>query len=196
MYLGSLGAVHTVDRNGRAATWSGISVEMDQAMHEAVSVSNSQGHVYRVTQFQGGWLLDNCPLNIVFGQGWLPGQQEALAAAGLVPSCPEVPSQPQRVYVPTTQAPSQPLYAPPITISQVPAPGWSKPNYTPSGTRILPTGVSTPTGPQTVFVPGYGPAVLEPEGAEQAPPEDMPMEINWTLVLVGAGLMLALARRK
>lgn len=44
-------------------------------------------HRFTATQFMGGWLFDNCPLNVIFGKGWLPGQQEALASAGLQPYC-------------------------------------------------------------------------------------------------------------
>lgn len=38
---------------------------------------------YVVTQFGGGFLLDGCPLNVIFGQGWISGQQEALHSAGI-----------------------------------------------------------------------------------------------------------------
>ena len=38
---------------------------------------------YNVTQFMGGYLLDGCPLNVIFGQGWQAGQQQALQAAGI-----------------------------------------------------------------------------------------------------------------
>jgi hypothetical protein len=48
-----------------------------------------QGY-YTVTTFMGGYLLDGCPLNVIFGQGWIQGQQEALAAAGIYPNCPQV----------------------------------------------------------------------------------------------------------
>jgi hypothetical protein len=38
---------------------------------------------YVVTQFMGGFLLDGCPLNVIFGQGFQSGQQEALSASGI-----------------------------------------------------------------------------------------------------------------
>lgn len=43
----------------------------------------------QVQQFLGGWLIDGNPLNVWLGLGWLPGQQDALAAAvtaGTVPA--------------------------------------------------------------------------------------------------------------
>lgn len=43
----------------------------------------ADGSNFDVTMFGGGYLLDGCPLNVVFGTGWLAGQQDALRAAGL-----------------------------------------------------------------------------------------------------------------
>src|SRR5262250_324567 len=31
----------------------------------------------------GGFLLNGCPINVILGQGWLPGQQELLAQYGV-----------------------------------------------------------------------------------------------------------------
>lgn len=48
----------------------------------------ANGAVAQGKQFQGGWIVGDdgvgwMPLNVLFGNGWLPGQQEALAGAGI-----------------------------------------------------------------------------------------------------------------
>lgn len=55
------------------------------------------GTPYDVMQFLGGYLFDGCPLNVVLGQGWLAGQQEALQQAGITPYCAEAVSAPGTV---------------------------------------------------------------------------------------------------
>lgn len=53
-----------------------------------VVVDGVSNHQYTITTFLGGFLLDGCPINVVLGQGWLPGQQTALIAAGLTQCVP------------------------------------------------------------------------------------------------------------
>lgn len=59
------------------------------------------GQKYNITQFApdkygtgpgGAFLVNGCPLNVVFGAGWQAGQQEALSAAGI--SCSMSPNLP------------------------------------------------------------------------------------------------------
>lgn len=48
-------------------------------------ILRQDGTLANMTTFQGGWLADGEPLNVVLGRGWVPGQQEALVAAGITP---------------------------------------------------------------------------------------------------------------
>jgi hypothetical protein len=95
---------------------------------------------YIVTQFQGGYLLDNCPLNVIFGQGWIAGQQEALATAGLVAHCPQIlgTNAPMVTVLPQQQIPS--LQFPGATFSPTPGPAFAI--TSPSG--VIPSGQGTP----------------------------------------------------
>jgi hypothetical protein len=43
------------------------------------------GTPYDVTPFQGGYLYDGLPLNVIMGLGWLPGQQEAIQGPPEIP---------------------------------------------------------------------------------------------------------------
>lgn len=69
-------------------TFPSMSPELGNALSEAWLAYNRSATVLangvRVTldSFLDGWLLDNCPLNVIFGQGWIAGQQEALQHAG------------------------------------------------------------------------------------------------------------------
>lgn len=83
-----------------------ISSELDAALSEAWNTYNRSASVSvngvraQLDRFMDGWLLDNCPLNIVFGLPWITGQIEALTQAG-------------RVCGTATAAPPPPLSAPP-----------------------------------------------------------------------------------
>jgi hypothetical protein len=44
-------------------------------------------HIYDVRAFESSFLLDGCPMNIIFGKGWYDGQIDALKAANIVPRC-------------------------------------------------------------------------------------------------------------
>lgn len=52
------------------------------------------GREYVATRFLGGILLDGCPLNVILGGGWLPGQIDALRAVGMTQCLPKEPPPP------------------------------------------------------------------------------------------------------
>lgn len=103
---------------------------------------------YTVTQFMGGFLLDGCPLNVIFGQGWLPGQQAALAASGIIPTCPQVRPMAQPVATSIVQS------APIPSATFVPTSGGFTPTLTTGG---IVTG-STPAAPSQVVYSSQAPA--------------------------------------
>ena len=114
---------------------------------------------YAVRTFMGGWLLDGCPLNVIFGLGWQTGQQAALMQAGISPSCPQVTMQAtapiQQANPFTTQPPSQtfvpaqgPIYTPAVTASGIvygPSPAAPQTQVVSTQTPPLPTDVFSTT---------------------------------------------------
>lgn len=183
MYLGASIVVRMPD--GTNQEFSGISIELQNAILAGGRPMRPDGSFYSVQQFMGGWLFDNCPLNVILGQGWIEGQMEALKNAGLTPYCPQ--------YVPPNQI-AQP--APPPALSQVPAPGFQLQTQGASGARLLPTGVSTATAPTIITLPG-GQAQVIP--AEPAPQADQPLgffEEPWLPYAAGGLLLLFLFSRR
>lgn len=79
--------LHVVMPDGRIQSFNSITPALDSALRSGgtpVEVSGSNiVHQYSLRQHEGGWLLDNCPLNVIMGMGWFPGQQESLASAGI-----------------------------------------------------------------------------------------------------------------
>lgn len=140
MYLRGFGGSLSVRMpNQSVQIFSGITSDLDAAFKAGGVPLKADGSAYSLTNFQGGYLLDGCPLNVVFGQGWLPGQTDALKAAGLT-NCPQFPLPP--VSTPPLQIPGG---APPTNFNQVPAPGFVPVVTSASGGKIVPTGVVTPT---------------------------------------------------
>ncbi len=115
-----------------------------------------------------GWLINGCPLNILFGQGWVSGQIAALKSAGITPMC-LVPGSPEYTQF-WSGAPTS--AGEPITNSGTTTQG-SVVQLTPTQTSAVAAAISTqltpgspgglPTG-QTVgqtFTPGgKGPTTL------------------------------------
>lgn len=60
------------------------------------SVRDSGGRQLSVQSFMGGWLVEGCPLNVVYGEPWIAGQQEALEAAGIRGCLPHAAPTPQQ----------------------------------------------------------------------------------------------------
>lgn len=63
--------------------WNRLPADLDTR-----SVKDSSGRTVQVMRFLGGFLVDGCPLNVAYGDGWIPGQQDALKAAGITPCVP------------------------------------------------------------------------------------------------------------
>ena len=80
--------------NGMIQTYSGISTQLDYALQAGGVPIDQNGNPYSLTQFLpgfgevpygtpgAGYLAGDCPLNVINGEGYLPGQQEALQNAG------------------------------------------------------------------------------------------------------------------
>lgn len=152
---------------------------------------------YVVTQFMGGFLLDGCPLNIIFGQGWQPGQQAALQSGGITCNAsmmtPTVPTTsagpiPGSTNVNATQFNTGPNYTNTNPTQVIISPGQGSPAPTTSaggGGPILPTG---PGGPIEI-PPGIPPSTGLPPGSY--PTND------WTFyIAIGVIAFLLLNKKK
>jgi len=205
MYLGALDAFGPIKVNN--VTYSSITPALDQALASGYPVMSADGsHAYAVQRFSvpqqygggSGWLLDGCPLNVIFGQGWIsnPDQIGALKTAGVVPTC-LTPGSPEYLqFFGTAPQGAQP--APPPEGGMTPAMlAWIQnqqageqpggPSYTPSGARIVSTGVQVPA-PTIVTVPGAPPVILPPTATETKIEAGVPEGSN---MLLYAGLALA-----
>ena len=78
----------TYQSDGTASVWIGISQALADALNTATKISDQAGNPLSLQNFQGGFLVNGCPLNVWFGQGWLPGQQDALQQAGIISCLP------------------------------------------------------------------------------------------------------------
>lgn len=176
MYLGAAlvvrmpASANPKSPNSFDLTFSGITQDLGDALQKGGQPLRPDGSAYTLTNFQGGYLLDNCPLNVIFGNGFLPGQQEALNSAGLHcdamtaahgPIVPPIQSAPQ---VPTTWTPG-PVITSPSQPTAVQAPGYTPSGgYTRSGAPIYPTGVQAPTPTQAATpAPGAYAPNMPPE---------------------------------
>jgi hypothetical protein len=189
MYLGASIVVQMPDSSSRE--FSGISVDLQNAILAGGRPVRPNGSYYNTEQFMGGWLFDGCPLNVILGQGWIPGQMEALTAAGKTPYCPQfAPGGQGSVALPVSQ------YQPPA-LSQVPAPGFQLQQAGASGARLLPTGVSTATAPTIITLPGGQTQILPAQPPEQAdaPPAGFLTE-PWVPYAAGGLLLFFLFGRK
>ncbi len=202
MYLSGMGGIRVQTADGGVENFSSIVVRLDEMLQKLTqqggSVTNpATGHVYRVSQFANGWLLDGCPLNVVFGQGWVPGQREALQAAGITPGCPEnVVSAPMVPLVKEAPTLAPKTYYAPPTLTSGAASGTQ---FARSGSGAGKTGVSTPTAPTMVYRDGglvlLPPEPAEPETAVEPRPSEAtePYWVPW--LIAGAALLVAMRRR-
>lgn len=90
-FFGNRRGFAVVMPNGDMLGFNSIVPELDAALRAGGTPVIVEGgdivHTYEASQFMGGWLLDNCPLNVIFDQTWLEGQSDALTDAGLSPYC-------------------------------------------------------------------------------------------------------------
>lgn len=88
--------------------WNKLPADLDSR-----SVKDSDGRAVQVMRFLGGFLVDGCPLNVIYGEGWINGQKEALLAAGITPCVPVVAPERaaggQPVTMKTTSSPAMPV---------------------------------------------------------------------------------------
>lgn len=144
---------------------------------------------YNVQTFMGGFLLDGCPLNVIFGQGWLPGQQAALQQAGIASTCPQV--SPMTPTVPLTTA--NPLTTQPPSQTFVP---YQTPTFVPTITAGGIIGGPSPAAPQTQVISSQAPALptgLPDQVGIQAPALTYSNEI---MIAVGVLAVIVLTRKK
>jgi len=186
MYLRGLGALTVKMPDGSTRQATAVEAWVHDALKSGGQALRPNGSVYQFQEFMGGVLLDGCPLNVILGQGWLPGQQDALRLANIGSFCAEA-------------APSGPVMQvfPPPTVQQIPAPGYQQPASSGSGARILTTGVATPSGPLIISTPGGG-MVYEP-AAPAEPGEPPAQEAGFHPLLaigLGLGLLFAVSRKK
>ena len=86
----------TYQSDGTASVWTGISQALAYALSSATKISDQQGNVLSLQQLpnNGGFLVNGCPLNVWFGQDWLPGQIDALTNLGITQCLPNVTTDP------------------------------------------------------------------------------------------------------
>ena len=145
---------------------------------------------YNVQTFMGGFLLDGCPLNVIFGQGWQAGQQAALQQAGINPTCPQVLPMQSPVPIVTVN---------PLSTSTVPGATYSPPigpSFTPTTvTGGIVTGPSA-AAPQTTVYSSQAPALPTGEPAMVGQPsisQELPSWVPFAAVALIAAVAL---RRK
>lgn len=165
--------------DGSLKFFNGITEDLDAAFKAGGRPTSPNGGFAQLSQFQGGWLVDNCPLNVIFGQGWLPGQQEALKASGLTAACAQLPMQPA---APTTTSVTAP--SPTFTPSQGAAFTSTSP-----GSYTMPRG---PVAAQTQVISSSVPApVLDPGmTGVYVPPESMPSWFPYAAIGLLAVILL------
>jgi len=184
--LGSLNQLNVDMPDGTTQMFYGVVPALDQALQAGGKprrpdlvvngATVTQGY-YIVTTFLGGYLFDGCPLNIIFGQGWLPGQQTALQNAGIQPACAQLmtPAAPQQnVQFTSLQAPVTSAAAtnPISAIQAFQAPGYTN-TLTTGGMVTTPA----PVAPSQTVYSGQAPII--PVGSTSSPsmlPPGTPLE--------------------
>jgi hypothetical protein len=141
----------------------------------ARTVRDAVGRQVQVSSFMGGWLIDGCPLNVVYGEGWVAGQQEALKAAGMVNCLPE-PPQIQQQYPIIPGGPQQP-------------PGTQ---FVPTGTLPRPTVQTPPILPPIITGGPYEPPII----SEPEPGAAPSMESMLPYILIGGAVLFFAMSRK
>ena len=177
MYLSGLAGPITI--GNQVYSGPGDDPALNVALYSGEAARPTGGN-YAKRRFAGGWLLDNCPLNVVLGQGWLPTQQNILAAAGLVPYCPEVGPVGAKVPPPTVLSP---------TVTTILAPGFEAPGIPDSGGGVrVPTGVVAPTA--SVPVPGATTTIVGPGFIDEGPVITEEGNDFWKAVALGVTVAL------
>lgn len=130
MYLaGTSASIDVRSPSGDVHSFDSITVALDNALRTPGAVATN---VF-MEEFAGGWLANGCPLNVYFGQGWLPGQEAALRAAG------------KTACLPTAISPA---------FNVLQAPEYKQGGFTATGQRIVPgMGVQTASAPQIIASP-------------------------------------------
>lgn len=192
MYLAGMNGSMTIRMpDGSARTVTAIGAEFAEALAAGGVPMGPGGIPYRLEMFQGGYLFDECPGNVVLGNGWMPGQEDALRAAGKV-RCLPAGAAPASTAAPVVTTPERPVVPSPLqnrfTAGGVASSG--------AGARRFPTGMATPS---IVTSPQSAPRLVLPPPELQAPaPEGAPAAAeptNWTPWLIAGGLALILLRR-
>lgn len=148
--------------NGTENTYSTIDPQIAADLSGGGKPIRPGGGYYNVTMFEGGYLFDNCPLNVILGNGWISGQQAALYAAGITPDCPQV--GPVGV---AAMNPPAPLTVAPV----VPAPAASTqivngPAFVQTSTAPGVVTTASPAAPTTSVVSSTGSAPALPAGVQ------------------------------
>jgi hypothetical protein len=178
MYLSGLGGQINVQVGSDMRSFFDITTELDKAL-QAGEAYTTTGRKYTKTVFMGGWLLDGCPLNVIFWGRWLPGQIAALKAAGIMPTCLQSGSPAWNEFYGVSPSASGAgpvaavVPAAPPAAGGLPAPG-----------TFLPTGVSAPTF-YDVIPPAPAPAAGDGiSTAEAAMPSWLPLAMIAGLAVV------------
>lgn len=79
------GPIRVRGADGKEQTFYAMEPALDAALKAGGKIVRPDGSLSTPRQFEGGWISDNKPLNVLLGQGYAPGQQEALQKAGLTP---------------------------------------------------------------------------------------------------------------
>lgn len=160
--------------NGDEHTYSTIDPQIAADLSGGGKPIRPGGGFYNVTMFEGGYLFDNCPLNVILGNGWISGQQSALYAAGITPDCPQVGPvgvAAMNPPAPLTVAPQVPVGA--ASVMAVNAPAFVQTSSAPG----LVTAAS-PAAPTTSVVSSTGSAPATPIPAGLMPADNGNMQTS------------------
>lgn len=161
---GLAGAPITIEMpDGTVHTYNTIDPAISTDLNSGGRPIRPGGGYYTVTLFMGGFLFDNCPLNVILGNGWISGQIEALTQAGLQPGCPQygpatlaLTTTPSTIAAPTTYAPS----VPPVAGTTIQGPAYTN-TVTTGGIVTQPSTIAPQTG---VSAPGVTPPSITGSG--------------------------------
>jgi len=162
----------TVYVDGQYVQFDGITTALGDALARGKAL-RPDGSYYTTTSFLGGFLLDGCPLNVIFNQGWLPGQIDALKSGGIMPTCLVPGTLDYYQFYGSTG-----VQPPTTTTTTTPPP--------PPSTGPPPVGIPTGSAPPTIQVTEspYVPPIAA--GTTNGTTTTGPFGMDWTtLILIG-----------
>lgn len=177
--------------NGDEHTYSTIDPQIAADINGGGRPIRPGGGFYNVSMFEGGYLFDNCPLNVILGNGWISGQQSALYAAGITPGCPQVGPVGVQAMNPPAPLTTSPVVPAPAASTQI----VNGPAFVQTSTAPGIVTSASPAAPQTSVVSSTGSAPAVPiqvtdSGMSATPEAATPAPDNTLMYVALAGIAL------